>query len=220
MKKTTLFQNFKQWLLKSTVSSVIFVSVVILGGTIITLALPSTLDDVKSTNTDNQLTADSWDFLVDQVKALSGKISNISGNRQKHSYGLYSTGRVGIGDVPSSTATTTLSVRGNSYLDGNLGIGTAPNNSYKLYVNGTGFLNGNVGIGTAPENAYKLKVSGNSLLAGNSHLSGNVGIGGIPNNSYKLYVNGTGYINGNVGIGTTPNASDKLRVDGALRIWN
>ncbi|MDR2190525.1 MAG: hypothetical protein LBP53_05020 [Candidatus Peribacteria bacterium] len=69
MKKTTLFHHFKQWCVKMSVSSVIFVSVVILGGAIITWALPSSLDEVTSqAEPANQLTAEKRNYLVAQVK--------------------------------------------------------------------------------------------------------------------------------------------------------
>jgi hypothetical protein len=66
--KTTFFQHFKQWLIKISASAFIFVSIVLLGGAIITMALPSSLEDIKSTHANNQLTSGNWDYLVDQVK--------------------------------------------------------------------------------------------------------------------------------------------------------
>ncbi|MDR0650578.1 MAG: hypothetical protein LBG59_04150, partial [Candidatus Peribacteria bacterium] len=78
-KKNTLFQHLKQWCLKVSVSSIIFISVVLLGGAIITLALPSSLDEVKSTNAHQQLTAENWDYLVDQVKSGTVNLTNLSG---------------------------------------------------------------------------------------------------------------------------------------------
>ena len=66
-------------------------------------------------------------------------------------------GRVGIGGAPSTTASTKLNVYENSYLQGNVGIGTAP----------------------CPNN--KLSVGGNSLLDGNVEIPGNVTIGKVEN---------------------------------------
>ena len=58
---------------------------------------------------------------------------------------VLSSGDVGIGiNVP----TQKLHVVGNSFLDGNLGIGVAPSLTERLYVVGTSILNGDVGIGT------------------------------------------------------------------------
>ncbi|MDR0650855.1 MAG: hypothetical protein LBG59_05700 [Candidatus Peribacteria bacterium] len=72
------FTNFKQWGLKVSVSSIIFISVVLLGGAIITLALPSSLDEVKSTNAHYQLTAENWDYVVEQVREQVSKLTNLS----------------------------------------------------------------------------------------------------------------------------------------------
>ncbi|MDR2416343.1 MAG: hypothetical protein LBD75_07280 [Candidatus Peribacteria bacterium] len=76
----SFFVQFKQWCLKVLVSSVIFVSVVILGGTIITLGLPpSSLNDVKSNKANYQLTAENWDYLVDQMSGQVNKLAVLSG---------------------------------------------------------------------------------------------------------------------------------------------
>ncbi|MDR0651611.1 MAG: hypothetical protein LBG59_09820 [Candidatus Peribacteria bacterium] len=73
------FKNFKQWGLKVSVSSVIFVSVVILGGAIITLASPSSLNDVKSNRANYQLTAENWDYVVDQMNGAVSNLIHLSG---------------------------------------------------------------------------------------------------------------------------------------------
>jgi hypothetical protein len=78
-KDNTFFQNLKQWSLKVSVSSIIFVSVMLLGGAIITLALPSSLDDVKSQNTHYQLNAENWDYVVDQISGQTKELTNLSG---------------------------------------------------------------------------------------------------------------------------------------------
>ncbi|MDR0650066.1 MAG: hypothetical protein LBG59_01305 [Candidatus Peribacteria bacterium] len=75
MKHNSFSQQFKQWSFKVSVSSIIFVSVVFLGGAIITLALPSSLNDVKSDRANHQLTAENWDYLVDKI---SKQMSNLT----------------------------------------------------------------------------------------------------------------------------------------------
>ncbi|MDR0607743.1 MAG: hypothetical protein LBG52_05370 [Candidatus Peribacteria bacterium] len=77
MKINSLFKQLKQWCLRVSVSSIMFMSVMLLGGTIITLALPSSLNDIKSTNANNQLTAENWDYLVAQVQSNVNSILNL-----------------------------------------------------------------------------------------------------------------------------------------------
>ncbi|MDR2415957.1 MAG: hypothetical protein LBD75_05120, partial [Candidatus Peribacteria bacterium] len=79
MKHNRLFQQFKQRCLKVSVSSIIFVSVMLLGGVIITLALPSSLDAVKSNRANYQLPAENWDYLVDQLSGEVSKLAVLSG---------------------------------------------------------------------------------------------------------------------------------------------
>jgi hypothetical protein len=106
--KTTLFLHFKQRLFKASAGALIFVSIVLLGGAIVTMALPSSLDDIKSTNADNQLTSENRDYLVDQVKVLSGKIATAS-LWKKDGQNIYYTGNVGIGIKPLSSARVYIS---------------------------------------------------------------------------------------------------------------
>jgi hypothetical protein len=109
----------------------IFTTVILLGGTIFTLASPSSLDDVISTNANNKLSAENRDYVVRQVKSigndvdfninainvlsgrmntlsgkvtiLSGMMSNSSSLRQKSGNNIYyNSGNVGIGTLPSS----------------------------------------------------------------------------------------------------------------------
>jgi hypothetical protein len=113
MKNNNLFHNLKQWSLKVSVGSIIFMSVMLLGGSIITLALPpSSLDDVKSNRANNQLIAENRDYLVDQVK---------SGWKKNGNNIYYNSGNVGIGVIPSSAYR--LQVNGTGYFSGNVGIG-------------------------------------------------------------------------------------------------
>ncbi|MDR0649983.1 MAG: hypothetical protein LBG59_00820 [Candidatus Peribacteria bacterium] len=76
----TFFQNFKQWCLKVSVSSIIFISVIILGGTIITAALPSSLNNLTSqASPPHQLTAEKWNNLLTYVGDLTDTITTLSG---------------------------------------------------------------------------------------------------------------------------------------------
>ncbi|MDR0650205.1 MAG: hypothetical protein LBG59_02065 [Candidatus Peribacteria bacterium] len=78
MRNNNLLQQFKRWGLKSVVSVVIFISVVLLGGVIITLALPSSLDEVKSDRAHYQLSAENWDYVVEQVREQVNKLTTLS----------------------------------------------------------------------------------------------------------------------------------------------
>jgi hypothetical protein len=168
-KDNTFFQNLKQWSLKVSVSSIIFVSVMLLGGAIITLALPSSLDDVKSQNTHYQLNAENWDYVVDQIGGQTKELTNLRGTvstlsgiisklRSHNNNGVYYTGNVGIGAASSASYKTLIYNNTSNY-------GLYVNNqtgTYGLYVTGTGrnYLAGNLGIGTTSSTAYKLNVSG------------------------------------------------------------
>jgi hypothetical protein len=110
----------------------------------------------------------------------------------------YINGNLGVGIAPHSTAKLYVS-RGSSIFNGNIAINTTGTSSYPLYVNGTSYLNGNVGVGTTPHSTAKLYVSGVS------YFNGNVGIG-IASPTQKLHVVGNSYFNGNIAIGV--NSSD------------
>jgi hypothetical protein len=43
------------------------------------LAAPSSLNDVKSTNSSNTLTAENWNYVVDQVMGQIDKLATLSG---------------------------------------------------------------------------------------------------------------------------------------------
>ncbi|MDR2415705.1 MAG: hypothetical protein LBD75_03720, partial [Candidatus Peribacteria bacterium] len=163
MKNNTLFQQFKQWGLNVSVSSIIFVSVVLLGGTIITLALPSSLDEVKSSNANHQLTAENWDYLVEQVSGQISKLATLSGR------------------VSTLLDSSTWKKNGNNiyYNNGNIGIGTTPSSSYKTYIYNSSsnrglYINNQTGT-------YGLYVGG----TGRNYFAGNVGIGTTPSSSYR-----------------------------------
>jgi len=97
---------------------------------------------------------------------------------------------------------------GNSYFNGNVGIGGTSTN-YKLYVKGSSMFKditkfeGSVGIGTNLDNNYKLYVKGVSKFTGRTIIWGNdgqLGIGATPNTNEKLRVNGNSTFAGNITI--------------------
>jgi len=90
---------------------------------------------------------------------------------------LYLNGRVHIG-AASGVINYPLTVTGGSYLNGNLGVGTAPT-TYKFEVAGNAYISTYLGIGVAP-GAYSLNVNGDSLFS-------DVGIGGW-NGAQQLFV--------------------------------
>jgi hypothetical protein len=65
---------------------------------------------------------------------------------------------------------------------GNVGIGTTPSSSHKLYVSGTFHASGNSSIG------------GTLSVSGTSTLTGHVGIGTTPHNTYVLRADGEVYV--------------------------
>ncbi|MDR3169526.1 MAG: hypothetical protein LBU27_07420 [Candidatus Peribacteria bacterium] len=70
------FSSLKKLLFKPAVSAVIFVTIVIIGFGV--YAAINSLDDVKSAAApSNQLTAQKWDYLVDQVKQQASTITNL-----------------------------------------------------------------------------------------------------------------------------------------------
>jgi hypothetical protein len=102
---------------------VIFISVVLLGGAIITLALPSSLDDVKSPNAHYSLTAENWDYLVDQVKSGTVNFANLSGK--------ISTNITNIANLSGRITTNTSNI---ASLSGRL---TTLNNTVGTLINNT-----------------------------------------------------------------------------------
>ncbi|MDR0650541.1 MAG: hypothetical protein LBG59_03955 [Candidatus Peribacteria bacterium] len=166
------FQQFKQWGLKVSVSSIIFVSVVMLGGVIITLALPSSLDEVKSSNADQQLTAENWDYLVDQVKSTVNDITTLTTTTQTDVSGL--SDRINALDGTVGTNTTNI-----ADLSGKVSTNTTniSNLSGKLAT-----LSGNVTTLLSSSSSSLRAKNGNNIY----YTSGNVGVGIIPNTSYAL----------------------------------
>jgi hypothetical protein len=104
---------------------------------------------------------------------------------------ITSDGKVGIGITGPSQK---LQVEGNSYLNGNTGIGVSPHSTAKLYVSGTSILNGSIAINMTAIPSYPLHVNGKS------YLSDNAGIGVSPHSTAKLYVSGTSILNGSIAI--------------------
>jgi hypothetical protein len=141
-------------------------------------------------------------------------------------------GRVGIGT--STNITCNLTVFGNSYFSGKIGIGGTDFNS-NLAVTGNSYFSGNIGIGTTNNSTYKLNIVGGDVkIASNINIDGsilqttssksnifigNVGIGGTDFNS-NLAVFGNSYFNGNIGIGTNDTSTYKLNVSGDVNINN
>ncbi|MDR0606841.1 MAG: hypothetical protein LBG52_00425 [Candidatus Peribacteria bacterium] len=160
-----------------------------LGGTIITLAVPSSLNDIKSTNTNNQLTAENRDYLIDQVK-------------------------VGLSNVASSLR---IKNGDNVYYTGMVGIGTTPNNlrSEKLQVDGSGRFSGEVAVVSSLRVGKSQMSPAPKMYIDNTDANYSLYINN-QSGTYGLYVIGTGrnYLKGNVGIGTTPSVTYALNVNG------
>ncbi|MFN9959251.1 MAG: hypothetical protein ACK55I_39675, partial [bacterium] len=110
---------------------------------------------------------------------------------------------------------------------GKVGIGGTDFNS-NLTVTGNSYFTGNIGIGTTDTTSYSLNGSGNTTLGGNALVTGfinqtnslqsnifkgKVGIGGTDFNS-NLTVTGNSYFTGNIGIGTTDTTSYSLNGSG------
>ena len=109
---------------------------------------------------------------------------NVSGDLNASN--IYTSGKIGIG---GTNFNSNLAVTGNSYLNGNVGIGTNDSQIYRLNV-----ANGDVKI------ASNMNIDGsifqNTLSKSNIFL-GNVGIGGTDYNS-NLAVTGNSYFKGNI----------------------
>ena len=77
---------------------------------------------------------------------------------------------------------------------------------------------GNVGIGTTPSSSHKLYVSGTFHTSGNSSIGGTLGVTGATTLSSTLSVSGTSTLTGHVGIGTSPHSTYVLRADGEVYV--
>jgi len=106
---------------------------------------------------------------------------------------------VGIG---TSSPSYQLHVSGDSYLTGNMGIGTTPHTSYRVNVDGNSRLYGNVGINANPSSTYTLNVAGTSYISYSSYVMGNLGVGTI-SPGQKLHVQGNSYMSGVAKIGSS-----------------
>jgi len=107
----------------------------------------------------------------------------------------------------------------NTYISGNLGIGTT-NPGYKLEVNGSGLFT-TLGVGaTSP--LYALYTSGNMGVGGTSYFASNVGIGTTLPDSKLHIVGGDLYVAsdtpafGNASAGEDLYVQGNLEVDGTL----
>jgi hypothetical protein len=89
---------------------------------------------------------------------------------------------------------------------GNVGIGTTPSSSHKLYVSGTFHTSGNSSIG------------GTLGVTGATTLSSTLGVTGATTLSSTLSVSGTSTLTGHVGIGTSPHSTYVLRADGEVYV--
>ena len=89
---------------------------------------------------------------------------------------------------------------------GNVGIGTTPSSSHKLYVSGTFYASGNSSIG------------GTLGVSGATTLSSTLGVSGATTLSSTLSVSGTSTLTGHVGIGTSPHSTYVLRADGEVYV--
>ncbi len=118
------------------------------------------------------------------------------------------------------TVTGRARVDGNTHINGNTGMGTAPT-ANRLEVSGTShFDGGNMGLGTAPT-ANRLELSGNSRFAGNATVA--VGVPGTGNLTVEnaLQVNGNGRVNGMLVVGNPPSVpivpvQHELYVNGSI----
>ena len=98
-------------------------------------------------------------------------------------------GNVGIGTLPSTTATTKLNITGDAEINGNIGVGKTPNSTYKIDVNGS--------------------INATSILINGTNITGSKWTTGTP--STNIYYN-----SGNVGIGNTNPGTYKLNVTGSI----
>jgi hypothetical protein len=117
--------------------------------------------------------------------------------------GMIIEGNVGIG---TWAPTKSLSITGDTYHNGNIGIGTSITNVSALSV-----MNGNVGIGTwAPSDTFQVGKFSSSSSGFEIDINGNVGMGTTITSNASLSV-----MNGNVGIGTWV-PSQSVSVNGAI----
>ena len=101
---------------------------------------------------------------------------------------------------------------------GNVGIGTAPNSSYKLYVSGSSYMNGshtNIGNFYMHGDYWFMSGTNGTGIYFKPESNGNLNINGHNNNSYTRQIIGIQYSNGYVGIGTSA-PSYKLHVNGDI----
>jgi hypothetical protein len=119
-------------------------------------------------------------------------------------------GNVGI--ATSTNLNCNLTVVGNSYFNGRLGIGGTDFNS-NLAVTGNSYFNGNIGIGTTNTSIFKLYIAGDNYILGNIGVSGTI-TGSLSGNATTA----TGLQSGSIlpvgsgGIGTSSLIADRLLI--------
>ena len=101
---------------------------------------------------------------------------------------------------------------------GNVGIGTTPSSSHKLYVSGTFHTSGNSSIGGTLGVSGATTLSSTLGVSGATTLSSTLGVSGATTLSSTLSVSGTSTLTGHVGIGTTPHSTYVLRADGEVYV--
>ena len=101
---------------------------------------------------------------------------------------------------------------------GNVGIGTTPSSSHKLYVSGTFYASGNSSIGGTLGVSGATTLSSTLSVTGATTLSSTLSVTGATTLSSTLSVSGTSTLTGHVGIGTTPHSTYVLRADGEVYV--
>lgn len=103
-----------------------------------------------------------------------------------------------------------LTVNGQTFVNGRIGLGVAASATNRLQVSGNSQFDGNIGLGTAP--------GGNRLeVSGDSHFAGSVGINKAPSAAFDLDVNGDANVDGKLVIGnpTSTPGSHELYINGS-----
>lgn len=140
--------------------------------------------------------------------------STVPGSSRRNGLGIYtnsllrvlvdSLGRVGINTAFPSHQ---LSIAGNMYLTGNIGIGTVTDPQYDLHLSGSARIGSFLGINIDPSSSYRLAVNGDAYFQGS-----NIGINIAPSSSYSLYAAGSVRLTGDVRIDGELNPNNALTI--------